>query len=491
MGQGLLNRVRAAIEKQGLLRAGERVGVAVSGGRDSVAMLLLLLELRKQLGVVLSVAHFNHKLRGRDSDADEKFAAKLAAKYELAFYCGRGDVAADAKRNKGNLEDTARQSRYQFFAVLVASGHLDKVAVAHTADDQAETVLAHILRGTGIAGLGGIHPRVGNIVRPLLGVRRAELRAYLKSKKQTWREDVTNRDTTRTRARIRKKLMPVLEKQFQRTVVGHLATLAELAREDEAFLDAVVDERMRTCVEKGGGRAKISVRDLAAKKKKDFNTQDNASTKDPAKNLAISRRVLRRIVGELKPRPGQLNAAHVASILDLAESGENGKYLLLPGGLQVRRDHDALVFCPAGGVAESRGHAPLEFRHEIKLDGAGASISIPELGCVFRFRVIDWPAKRGDTIERGFVLDRDALQSPLVLRNWRPGDKLRPCGHRSAHKLKRLLSKKRVSRWEREGWPVVTSGEALVWARGFPVAAEFAAGEKTRTGMVITEEAIS
>jgi tRNA(Ile)-lysidine synthetase-like protein len=157
----------------------------------------------------------------------------------------------------------------------------------------------------------------------------------------------------------------------------------------------------------------------------------------------------------------------------------------------VRRDHDALVFCPAGGVAESRGHAPLEFRHEIKLDGAGASISIPELGCVFRFRVIDWPAKRGDTIERGFVLDRDALQSPLVLRNWRPGDKLRPCGHRSAHKLKRLLSKKRVSRWEREGWPVVTSGEALVWARGFPVAAEFAAGEKTRTGMVITEEAIS
>src|SRR5713101_7276745 len=127
MGQSLVSRVQSAIEKQGLLRAGERVGVAVSGGADSVALMLLLLELRKQLGVVLSVAHFNHKLRGKHSNEDEEFVAKLAAKYKLAFYCGRADVAAEAKRNKGNLEDTARETRYQFFAVLVATGHLDKV----------------------------------------------------------------------------------------------------------------------------------------------------------------------------------------------------------------------------------------------------------------------------------------------------------------------------------------------------------------------------
>ena len=210
MGQELLDRVRGAVEKQGLVRAGERVGVAVSGGADSVGLLLLLMELRKQLGVVLSVAHFNHKLRGRHSEADEKFVAKLAEKCGLAFHAGRADIAARAKSKRANLEDTARRARYEFFAHLVEDGRVDKVAVAHTADDQAETVLAHILRGTGLAGLGGIHPRVGTIVRPLLGVRRAELRAYLKSKKQTWREDATNRDTTRMRARIRKKLMPVI-----------------------------------------------------------------------------------------------------------------------------------------------------------------------------------------------------------------------------------------------------------------------------------------
>ena len=488
MGQDLRQKVRGAIEKLGLLRAGERVGVAVSGGADSVALLLMMLELRKQLGVVLSVVHFNHKLRGQHSNADEKFAARLAAKYKLAFHGEYADVGAKAKRDKANLEDTARQSRYQFFTELVESGHLEKVAVAHTADDQAETVLAHILRGTGITGLGGIHPRVGKIVRPLLTVRRAELRAYLKSKKQTWREDATNRDTTRMRARIRKKLMPLLEKQFQGAVVEHLATLAELAREDEAFLDALVRERMRTCVERGPRRAKISTSDLLATKK-DFTTEGAENTEK--RNLAISRRILRAIIREVKAGEGQLNAAHVGSMLELAQTGENGKCLQLPGGVQVRREHDSLVFCVAGGGVKSKESAPLEFEHKIKLDGLTANVSVRELSCVFRFRVIDWPAKRGDTIEKGYVLDRDALQSPLVLRNWRPGDKLRPCGHQSAHKVKRLLNEKRVSRWEREGWPVVTSGDALVWARGFPVAAEFAAGEKTRMGMVITEEAIS
>jgi tRNA(Ile)-lysidine synthase len=494
MRQGLLNTVRGVIQKRGLLRAGERVGVAVSGGADSVALLLLLAELRKQLGIVLSVVHFNHKLRGKDSDADEKFAGKLAEKYGFVFHAGRANIAAKAKSRKANLEDTARRARYEFFARLVEDGRVDKVAVAHTADDQAETVLAHILRGTGLAGLGGIHPTVGHVVRPLLGVRRAELRAYLRAKKQTWREDATNRDTTRMRARIRKKLLPILEKQFQGAVVDQLATLAELAREDEAFLDAVASERMQTCVEKGSGQAKISIGDLLSKKKKDFNTEDTENTENTEgteKNFAIGGRIVRRIVGELKPREGQLNAEHVRAILELAVRGENGKCLALPGGVEVRRERDRLIFCGGDSIVERNRRRPVEFERAINFHGTEVDVNVPELGCVFRFRVIDWPAKRGDTSDREFVLDRDALQSPLVLRNWRAGDKLRPCGHRSAHKLKRLLNQKRVSRWERDGWPVLTSGGVLAWARGFPAAAEFAASEKTRSGVVITEETIS
>jgi len=493
MGQSLISRVQSAIKKQGFLRAGERVGVAVSGGADSVALLLLLVDLRKQLGIVLNVAHFNHKLRGKDSDGDEKFVAKLAEKYGLAFHAGRANIAAKAKSSKANLEDTARRARYEFFARLVEDGRVDKVAVAHTADDQAETVLAHILRGTGLAGLGGIHPSVGHVVRPLLGVRRSELRAYLRSRKQTWREDATNRDTTRMRARIRKKLLPILEKQFQAAVVEHLATLAELAREDEAFLGALVDDHMRRCVEKDTGSAKISASDLLDfSTKKDFTTEGTERTEAEAeKNFAMSGRIVRRIVGELKPREGQLNAAHVRSILELAERGENGKCLSLPGGVEVRREHDSLIFCARDSIDVTNRRRPLEFERAINFHGTEVDVNVPELSCVFRFRVIDWPTKRGDTIEKEFVLDRDALQSPLVLRNWHAGDKIRPCGHRSAHKLKRLLNQKRVSRWERDGWPVLTSGGVLAWARGFPAAAEFAASEKTRSGVVITEEAIS
>jgi tRNA(Ile)-lysidine synthase len=490
MEQSLLRRVRDAIEKQRLLRPGERVAVAVSGGADSVAMLFLLMELRKRLGVLLSVAHFNHKLRGKDSEKDERFVAKLAAKTGVAFHTSHLDVGAKAKRAKNNVEDTGRRARYEFFEALVNDGRVDRVAVAHTADDQAETVLAHILRGTGLTGLGGIHARVGHVVRPLLGVRREELRAYLRSKKQTWREDATNRDTTKMRARIRKKLMPLLEKQFQPAVVEHLATLAELAREDEAILDVLVSDRVKKHVQRETGTAKILVSELfSVETKVEFSTKDPERTCE--RNLGMARRMVRSIVKQVKPRGGQLSAEHVRAILDLAACGENGKSLELPGTLRVRREHNGLVFAAANSAAESKKRKPLKFEHTITLDGAETAVSVPEISCVFRFRVIDWPAKRRDTINTGFVLDCDALQPPLMLRNWRPGDKLKPYGHRGEHKLKRLLSKKRVSGWERNGWPVLTSGGAVVWARSFPAAAEFAATEKTRFGVVITEEPIS
>lgn len=469
-------------------RPGERVGVAVSGGADSVALLHLLLELREKLGIVLSVVHVNHQLRGRASDADEKFVAALAAKHELEFYVERVDVRGLAKQKKANVEDAARRARYAFFERLVSGGHLDWVSVAHTADDQAETVLAHILRGTGLAGLGGVHPMAGHVFRPLLGVRREELKAYLRAKKQRWREDATNRDTTRMRARVRRKLLPLLEKQFQTRTVEHLGNLAELAREDEAFLEALTGERYRTLVRKVGTQSTVSAADLIEPWK-----ENRLTTEDGEKNKskAVSGRLVRRIAEELKPRAGQLNAEHVRAVLNLAERGENGKELQLPGGITVRRKDDELVFCSSGGdERNSRGpDAAVSFERGVELPEKEAVIRVPELGCAFRLRVIDWSAQRGETRHAGVALDRDALRPPLVFRNWRPGDKLHAIGHRNAHKLKRLLNKKRVGRWERQGWPVLTSAGVLAWARGLPVAAEFAANEKTRTGIVIVEEA--
>lgn len=322
------------LKKNAMLRPGDRAGVAVSGGADSVALLLLLLELREELGIVLSVVHFNHKLRGKASDADEKFVGKLAAKRGLEFHSVSADVRQKAKMERANLEDAGRRARYEWFAAIAEKQRLTHIATAHTADDQAETVLAHLLRGTGLAGLCGIYPVSGNVIRPLLGIRRKELRAYLKHRSQTWREDSTNRNTKHTRARIRQKLIPVLEKQFQPLAVEHLASLADRARENEALLNVLCEQAVRSFVATTPDSQRIPVQDLLAPWKA-----------GPSSALrALSGRLVLELAAQAKVRAGQLTAAHVLAVLDLAQTGESGKLLQLPGGLRVRRERDALVF---------------------------------------------------------------------------------------------------------------------------------------------------
>jgi tRNA(Ile)-lysidine synthase len=504
----LLNHLLSAIRRDQLLQPGDRVGVCVSGGADSVALLRLLLELQERLGVVLCVVHFNHQLRGPASDADEKFVAKLAAQHKLPFHQGHENVAARAKREKTNLEDTARRARYGFFAKLLEQEKLTKLAVAHTADDQAETVLAHLLRGTGLAGLAGIHPTSNHVVRPLLKIRRSALRTYLKDRKQTWREDPTNRDTTRLRARIRKKLLPLLENQFQPATVEHLSALATFAREDNAYLDCAAASRVDALCKRASGTISIHISELLTGPEPGSNELARSGRPNPRaprplrlsqgdstqlQCKAITRRVIRQMVRQAKPQPGQLTAAHVEAVVHLAEQGENGSFLPLPGGLEVRRENDQLQFrtkSPSGKKAQ-----PSQKRFEHQIDFAGTEslmlIEVPCLACIFRFSMIDWPPKRRETSGTGSVLDWQALRLPLVLRSWRPGDQFRPSGHRKAHKLKRLLNEKRISRWEREGWPVLTSAGVIVWARGFPVAAEFAVTEQTRTVVAIAEHKAS
>ena len=340
MKPDLVTRLAASVSAQRLLRPGDRVGVAVSGGADSVALLRLFLELRGKRGLVLSVAHFNHRLRGRASDADEKFVAKLAFSYDLPFHVDRADIEAKALRERSNVEDAARRARYQFFSKLVADQHATFVATAHTADDQAETVLAHLLRGTGIAGLAGIHPVSGQVIRPLLGFRRSELRAYLKKLRQPWREDATNLDMHRTRARIRRQIIPLLEKRFHPLAVEHLAALASRARENEALL-AALSARVRTsCVTSQPNGLRIGLHDLLAPLQLD----------GPAELRALSGRLVLDLAAQIKPRSGQLSASHVRAVLQLAESGEPGKVLQLPGGLRVRRERDALLFSAYDGA---------------------------------------------------------------------------------------------------------------------------------------------
>jgi tRNA(Ile)-lysidine synthase len=477
--------------------------VAVSGGADSVALLRLLLELREKLGIVLSVVHFNHMLRGRASDADEKFVGQLAEGFGLSLHAARADVTAQARRVKANLEDAARKARYSFFRKLVEQGTLDLVATAHTMDDQAETVVSHILRGTGLAGLSGIYPVAEFVVRPLLFARRSELRAFLRAKKQPWREDATNRDTSRMRARIRRKLLPLLEKHFQPGVVAHLAALADHSREDEALLDGLAERESAAIAKHQAEGIRIRIDDLLGvpagtpskfKKSKTVDLPNTVADVTRFRLLsaqrAIGKRILRTIARQVRFRPGQWNALHLNGLWELALHGQNGKVLQLPGGIVARRDRDSLLFCALEKGDSHGAQLPTkDYEFAVDLGSLDVLQRVPQLGCAFRFRVIDWPAHRRDTtFDTSAALDCGRLIEPLALRNWRPGDRLRPAGHGKGQKLKRLLNEKRIGRWERPGWPVLTSGGIVAWARGFPAAAEFAADAKTRKAVVITEE---
>lgn len=482
----LAEMLRTVLRERFAVAAGERVGLGVSGGADSVALLRLFVELREKLGMVPCVVHFNHQLRGKASDADAKFVGKLAAQHGLEFFVTRENVGVKAKRERANVEDAGRRARYTYFDQLVREGRVARVAVAHTADDQAETVLAHILRGTGLAGLAGIHPTSGRVFRPLLAIRRAELRAYLKSKKQNWREDATNRDVTRTRARIRRKLLPFLEKKFNASVVEHLCRLAELAREDNAQLESHVELRFRDLSEEKDGGISIPIRNIAlGSGRLGRINEEERSWHDGAH--AIAKRLVRHLVHRVKPRAGELGAQHVEAVLHLARHGHSGKVVQLPGGVEVRREREILVFRPtmAGG---KRTSAPPVFSTEMKLPSLGEPLRIDALSRILAVRVIDWPSEGRETSESGAILDGDRLQQPLLLRHWRPGDAMRPVGHKKRHTLARLLNEQGLTRWEKESWPVLTSAGKVAWALRLPAAAEFAVHEGSRRGVVIAEE---
>jgi tRNA(Ile)-lysidine synthase len=487
----LHRHVLDSMRRNRMISPGDRVGVAVSGGADSVALLRLLEDLREALGITLLVLHLNHALRGEESDTDERFVAGVACQSGLEFISVREDVAGEARRHRWNLEDAARRLRYAFFERVVAQGRATRVAVAHTADDQAETVLARLIRGTGPTGLAGIYPMMDHVVRPLLEVRREELRDFLRGRGETWREDATNRDTRRMRSRIRQELLPLLERDFSGAIVERLDGLARLARDEEVFWAALVQERFRASVSTRPQGFSIRVSDLV------YPLSFRAAAPEAKETEAfrvVSQRLVRRIDEELRRDMSRLGATHVEQVLRLATQGASGQQIQLPGGLTVERDFDRLVFSRTGRKARSLGArrtsaSPYEYSVDVPKRGL-ATVSVPELGRRFCLKVIDWPLRASDTKSAPEALDIDLLRAPLVLRNWRPGDVYRPRGRRQARKLKELFQACRIALRERAQWPVLTSAGNLVWARGMPPAEEFSAKEGTRAGLLIAEEGL-
>jgi len=441
-GTVLERLLQFAAERQ-LIRPGDRVAVAVSGGADSVALLRLLLEARGELGIVLFVAHFNHKIRGPEADEDEAFVRALAEKHDLPFHAASADTPQFAREHHLGLETAARQLRHQFFRDLIRQNKTDRVATAHTLDDQAETVLLRLMRGAGTKGLAGIYPEIkvegGSIVRPLLGIRRAELRGWLESLRQTWREDATNADVSFTRNRVRHKLLPLIESEFGSAPLERLAETAEIARAEEEYWEAQLQPLVG---ELGSGEYCLSVRALL---------------RQP---LAIRRRLVRAAAQKLNVT---LDFQHVEQVLALAQSGER-KTISLPNGLRASADKETLRL-----EIEQTEAKVQPFSYRLSVPG---EIEIAELNCRIRFRLIKGSEAVASCDPRQ-LLSPELQGGELIIRNWRAGDRFWPLHSKSDKKIKELLKPECVPAALRALWPVAEHQGEILWVRGLPISRKF------------------
>lgn len=519
------------IRLEKLLHAGDRVGIAVSGGIDSVALLRLLLEARGELGIVLSVVHFNHKLRGAESDADEEFVADLAREHKLEFICDSDDVAGHAREQRISLETAARDLRYGFFRHLIRSTRaggelkirLNTILTGHTLDDQAETVLMRLIRGAGLRGLSGIHPRIpvqdddgdeicGEILRPLLLIRRRELEAYLNDIGQNWREDATNSDESFTRNRVRKLLVPLLEKDFNPSIAQNLSELAEIARGEEDYWQNETAGWMGTGVHwvrpewvpsepKANALVQIAsnMPTSRAHNPREMGHPSMLANGDElalrisnapwlVMNASVDRlwfagepiAVQRRIVKAVGDEAGiPLEFKHIDEVLRFAtEETGTGKELSLPLGWKLIRHADELLFV----TPDLRTEIPAaNYEYQLTIPGR---IDLHEAGFTLEARRVS--ADEAAAYNPDKLLDADSVTGPLLVRNWRPGDRYWPAHTSSPKKVKELLQERHIARPERDRWPVVLNGDEIIWMRGFPVPAKCTA-KKGQSAVAILE----
>jgi tRNA(Ile)-lysidine synthase len=444
VGSRTYRAFEAAVRMSGMIVPGDRVLAACSGGADSVVLVSLLLKLRDAMTIEIAVAHFNHGLR-EAAAADESLVRAIARKWALPFFPGSKDVRAQARRRGLNLEEAARLLRYGFLRNAAGAWGATKIATGHTMNDQAETFLMRLFRGTGLSGLAGIGPVSGDdacpVVRPLLGIGRREIEAYARAEGLAFREDESNADRRYLRNRIRLDLLPQLARDYEPRIVEHLARLAFLLREEDALLGGFIRELTDEFISGEAKRATLDVRTL--------------SLVPPALARRVAREFLRRLKGDLRA----FSFDDVESLLDL----KDGKEKTVKKGLCLRREQGRL-FLKSGRRAVRAFDRAWDGRGELNV-----------AGWQFRGKTMARPgsvALRGDDRKRA-VLDLAKLRFPLVVRGRRPGDLYRPLGAPGRKKLNELLRSRGIHGEEKDRLPVFLSRGEIVWAPGLPVGERF------------------
>jgi tRNA(Ile)-lysidine synthase len=462
----LAARVLATLRRRRLLAHGTRVLAAVSGGADSVALAHLLAELSAAGTLQLvAVAHFDHCLRGAESARDAGFCRDLAGALDVPFDVEAVDVAGEAKRRKTSIESTARGFRYAFLERARARANADVVAVAHTSDDQAETVLLRLFRGAGTRGLGGIPPARDRVIRPLIDLVHAELTGYLLDRNRTWMEDSTNQDRAIPRNWVRHELLPLASSRYG-DLTARLARSADLVRADDEALEAMTTAAAARVVSQLTGTVALDISALLA---------------EP---VAIQRRLLRLAIERSSGRAASWTL--VSALVDVVEAGR---------AVSVRLGPCQVELSSAAGVLSIRSphsrpaRPPSWPARALPVPGA---VEVPEAGCRVR-------AERRGLQDIGGM---DALataepqqavaagiESDLVVRAWQPGDLMQVLGSSGRKKVQDLFVDRKVPRSRRHQVPIVTDAEGrIVWVAGLALGEAFRVTPATKSVVVLNFE---
>ncbi len=480
----MLNCLEHYLRKHRLVHPGERIGLAVSGGADSVALLRAFAELAPNLGVVLFVLHLNHNLRGPESEADANFVRELASQLSLDATIETEDVAGLAAKLHLSIEAAGRRARYAFFQRAAATHHLDCIATAHTRDDQAETVLLRLLRGAGTSGLAGIHrsfnlsrlapeplapeaqapdslplqPKAADalplpsprLIRPLLSITRQQVEEFLRSLGQPYRHDASNLDPRFLRNRVRGDLLPALERDYNPRLRQALCETAEVTAAEDTFLESLVSSILGTETNLDCG---IELKLLQSQ------------------SLAMQRRILRRLC---RPHGLALDFAQIETLREFSLANRAGR-LNLPRGFAaeiLRGKHlppRLSLFAP-----ESPSDCRADETYCVELTVPG-TVALPGFGKDMYIRAVLL-----DATSRPGVYNCACSLSPawagrcLTIRNLCPGDRFRPLHSSGERKINRLLQEMSIPPELRKRWPVVLAGERIVWVPGLSVAIDAA-----------------
>lgn len=437
-----LKKVIRTIEVHRLFNAGDTVIVAVSGGADSAALLDMLVSLEYlRLNIVL--AHLNHGLRGAESDGDADFVAGLALRYGLPLEAGAADVREMGRLRGLSLEEAGRAARYEWFDELAEKHGAQRVALGHHADDQAETFLLRLLRGAGTTGLCGMRPlAAGRYVRPLLGLSRAEIVAYLELRGLSWRNDSSNGDTNFLRNRIRHECLPYLA-SYNPAIAERLNAAAEILAADEAVLETLTDQVFGRLSSIGSSGVSLNLPPTRAEL------------------AGVRFRLYRRAVLTLKGDLARISGSHLKQIDELVSSARVNGGLSLPGGLKVRRSYETLHFSLP--VQESGA-----WSREVLIEGPGR-YPLP-CGGTLTVRMTAPPDAWESVPASRAYFDPRRTPFPWNVRTFRPGDRFRPFGMKGSKKVKDYFIDAKVPATLRRDLPLLFRGDELLWVCGLRVA---------------------